>query len=411
VATQMNGQGGLNGVLPMGQQQGMYGMQGGFQVPLQQSQPQPMQPTGQQVINGNAGHSYGIDALPPPPQAQQQPPFMGQQGNFGLTPQWAQGQQMGPQGAPQGVMPGYPSQPQPNVQQFQPQPQPQPQYPVQPQQQPNVGAGGVPQLGLNTRLDGPGVPQALKGRTLGEALTIYSALEGQWAQRQGVQPTPAQQSLAQMQPQQAQPGAPQQQPASGGNAQVNPWTNPQEFFGNLFDQKLEQRLGPVIQHTQGQAVTQAYTIAKGGVVDFAVLEPDLMQMLAGADPQSLANPATWIGAADIVRGRQMREGRYQPPSPQQMGVQQVQIPGQQVGRPMHPGMMPAQAAGQGMPSYGFFTEGPTAPSVSQFGGGMVGQPSQQDYQTAEKFRMPIQDYMAWKVGVQQQQQPMMGGGR
>jgi hypothetical protein len=420
VATQMNGNQ-MGGVIPIqipqGGQPGAYGVQ----MPVAgQWQPQ-VQPTGQQVLNGNAGASYGIEHLPPAPQpqGQGQQPFMGPQGNFGLTPQWgAQGQQQGfqpqqfgdPQLQPRQFVTGMQHQPQQQAPGWQQPAQPfgqptQGQFQQQPQQQ------GVPQLGLNTRLDGPGVPNALRGRTLGEALTLYSAMEGTWAQRQGITQTPAQQSLAQMQSQQGaavQGQQAQQQPGAQGQQQANPWTNPGQFFGDLFEQKLEQRLGPVIQHTQQQAVSQAYTIAKGGVVDFAALEPDLMQMLAGADPQSLANPATWIGAADIVRGRQMREGRYQPPNPQQMGVQQVQIPGQQPSwqQRQNPAQMPGQPAGQQfgqVPNYGFFTEAPTAPSVSQFGGAVVGQPAQQDYEMATKFGMPIQEWMAWKVGVSGQQ--------
>lgn len=421
MATQMNGNqmGGMVPIqIPQGGQPGSYGVQmpvaGGWQ-------PQQAQPTGQQVVNGNAGVSYGIEQLPPAPNQQQAPPYMGQQGNFGLTPQWNQ------QGPPNAQQLGWPTQPpqfsgqqppvQPTYQPAQPFGQPVQGQFQQPQQQ-----GQVPQLGLNTRLDGPGVPNALRGRTLGEALTIYSALEGNWAQRQGSVQTPAQQSLAQMQPQQGLAVQGQGQGAGQqGQSQVNPWTNPGQFFGDLFEQKLEQRLGPVIQHTQQQAVSQAYTIAKGGVVDFAILEPDLMQMLAGADPASLANPATWIGAADIIRGRQMREGRYQAPNPQQMGVQQVQIPGYgpngdsakpysgfiRPGQPSNPAQLSSVPAGQQfgqVPNYGFFTESPTAPSVSQFGGNAVaGQPTQQDYQMAEKFRMPIQEWMAWKVGVSGQQ--------
>lgn len=419
MATQQQGNGMLGGMVPIqlgqGQQQGAYGVQmplGSLFQPQQSQQMQPVQPTGQQVLNGNAGFSYGTDQLPPAPQQQgfQQQPFMGQQGNFGLTPQWGQaaGQQQGFQQPQQ----------QPSVQSLQQQPagwnQPQqtfgqPQQTMLPQQV-QGGQQGIPQIGLNTRLDGPGIPQALRGRTLGEAITLYSALETDWSRRNGVTQTPAQQSLNQMGAGQQQLGTHQQQGQQGQQPQqVNPWTNPGDFFGRLFEEKLEQRLGPVIQHTQQQAVTQAFTIAKSGISDFGALEGDVMQMLASADPQALANPATWIGAADIVRGRQMREGRYQAQA--QNGLQQVQVPGQQnwqgqqQGWQGNPAMMRMQPAGQ-VPAYGFFTEAPTAPNVSQFGGnGMGSQPSQQDYAAAQKFGMPIQDYMAWKVGVSAQQGP------
>lgn len=417
MATQMNGQT-MGGMVPIqlgnGQQQAPYGVQMPTGMGFPPQQMQPVQPTGQQTINGNAGYSYGVESLPPAPQQgqQQNAPYMGQNGNFGLTPQWQQGMQ-GPQ-------PGFPQQ--------QPVQQPQQggwQQPVQQWgQAPQQGAGqqapqqgwppqqqGAGQLDLNTRLDGAHVPQQLRGRTLGEALQIYNALSTNWAQRTNGQQTPAQQSLNQMQPQGGQ--APQQQGSAvpqNGAARPNPWTQPEQFFGSLLEQKLEERLGPVIQQSQQQAVTQAFGIAKSGIADFQALEGDVMQMLANADPQSLANPATWIGAADIVRGRQVREGRYQQPQPQ--------VPGQQNGfGGQNPAMMRMQPAGQmgQVPAYGFFTESPTAPSVSQFGGTAGGaQPTQGDYQTAQKFGMPIQEYMAWKVGISaqpQQGQMAYGGAR
>lgn len=433
MATQMQGNGMMGGAVPIqlgpGQQQGAYGVQMplGAMFPQQGQQPQQMaQPTGQQIINGNAGQSYGVENLPPVPQQPGQQPYMGQQGNFGLTPQWgAQGQPQQPGGYVQ--QPGHAS---PQSWQQPPQAYGVPYQGAAPQPLQSQQGGfqqpqpGVPQMGLNTRLDGPGIPQALRGRTLGEAIQLYSALEGNWAQRNGVAQTPAQQSLNQM-GQGQQGSAVQGQPQ--GQSQANFWTNPDERIGNVVDRVLEQRLGPMIQQTQQQAVTQAYTVAKSGIADFSGLEGDVMQMLAGADPQSLANPATWIGAADIARGRQVRENRYQP-GQQPMGVQQVQVPGQQPpqGFQNNPAMMRAQPAGQSgqMPAYGFFTESPTAPNVSQFGGnGAGGQASQLDYQAAAKFQMPIQDYMAWKVGVSGQQTnnqmnqnlssngPWMGGGR
>lgn len=402
MSTQMNGQM-LGGTVPlnMGQPPQQGNGQGGYNAfaPPQQPAPQMVQPTGQQMQNGNAGYSYGIDALPPAPQPQLHGnSYTGAAGNYGLQSQWQQPQQ-------QGTYTGQP---------LQPQPSPQQQYTQQPYGAPQQQAPTT-QVGLQTRLDGPGIPQALRGRSLGEAIQLYSALEASWAQRQAQPATPAQQSLSQMQPQQATNPAAQGAQQSAGTF----WQNPEARLEETVSRAIESRLAPMIQHTQQQAVTQAYTTAKAGIADFEALEADAMQMLANADPQSLANPATWIGAADIVRGRQMREGRYQPPQQQPSGASQLlMVPGQQT----NPAMMRMQPASTAMPAYGFFTEGPTAPNVSQFGGASNAQPTQGDFQAAAKFGMPIGEYMAWKVGaapqqygpngqVGQSQQSYFGGGR
>ena len=377
------------------------GFQGVIPFPPQQ-QAQQMQPTGQQMQAQPQTQQYGLDSLPPPPQQ----PGQAQQPTFGMQQGWPQQTQgLQPQGQPQqNQQGGWPQQPQ---QQFQQQvPQQQPQGGFQQQMQQGLQGG---QLNMNTRLDGPGVPQELRGRTVGEALGIYSALANDWMGRQSQQRTPAQQSLQQMQPQQqgsavqAQPQQipwqqrvqPQQQ--MGGSASL--WTNPEETIGAIVKQQLEPMLAPMVQQSQQQALAQAHNIASTSVVDFRSLEPEIMQMLTGADPAQLANPNTWIGAADIIRGRQMREGRYQAPM---QGQQQVQIPGRQTqGNPAMMNSQPAQQFQQ-VPAYGFFTEQPSAPNISQFG--VSGQPNAADADAAKKFGMPIGEYMAWKYGVQQNQQ-------
>lgn len=380
---------------------------GGFQgvIPLPpQQQPQQMQPTGQQMQVQPQTVQYGLDSLPPLPQQQVQQP----QQTFGMQQGWPQQtpglQQQPGQFQQQNQQAGWGQQPQ-QIQQ----PQQQMQGGFQQQMQQGLQGG---QLNMNTRLDGPGVPQELRGRTVGEALGIYSALATDWMGRQAQGRTPAQQSLQQMQPQQgsavqAQPQQipwqqrmqPQQQ--MGGNPSL--WTNPEETIGAIVKQQLEPMLAPMVQHTQQQALAQAHNIASTSVVDFRTLEPEIMQMLAGADPSQLANPNTWIGAADIIRGRQMREGRYQAPTQDQ---QQVQIPGRPQANPAMMNSQPAQQQFQQVPAYGFFTEQPSAPGVSQFG---AGQPNAADTDAAKKFGMPIGEYMAWKYGVQQNQQ--MGGFR
>jgi hypothetical protein len=402
VSTQVQGQGTLpQGTvqLPQGAQMGPYGVQmpvGGMYPPQPQQQA-PAMPTGQQVVNPNAGQSYGIEGVPPAPQPQQQ---MQLPAGYGFP----QGQYGQPQVPTQVPMLQYPQVPQQQVQAFA-QPQ-QPQVQGQPQQS--------AQVGLQTRLDGPGVPAALRGRTIGDALTLYSALEADWMRR-NPQTRPQQPQVQGQTPQpQPQYGQQPQQPVAQPQAQPS-WTQP---FEQLIEQKLQQHLGPMIQRTQQTAVTEAYGIAKQGVSDFGALEGEVMQMLSGADPETLANPATWVGAADIVRGRLVREGRYQ--APQQQGAQQLQIPGQQpqglqgsqfvTGMQHYPqGMLPAVPAQPQVPGYGFFTEAPTTPPVNPYGNGVVpGQATPQDYEAAAKFRMPIHEFLQWKHGVNGQQ---MAGAR
>jgi hypothetical protein len=385
--------------------------QGAVQFPPAQHAQQGQQmPTGQQVQGGGQQIAYGVDSLPamPQPQGQQFAP-QGQQ-NYGLQfPQQTAGLQQPPQQQTGWV------QPQQQQQTFQQQAQQgwmQPQGQQLPQGQPGAGQGG---LNLQTRLQGAGIPQELQGRTVGEALGIYSALATDWMSRQRGQQTPAGQSLQQMQQppvqQGQQPAGPQQMPWQSRVAQQqapagqpNLWTNPEETIGQIVEQKIGPMLAPITQHTQQAGITQAYSIANQSVVDFRTLEPEIMQMLAGADPGTLQNPQTWIGAADIIRGRQVREGRYQQP-PQQNGqqVQGQQMPSRQ-GNPSMVGAAPAGQQGQ-MPVYGFFTEQPSAPGVPQFG---AGQASGQDIAYAQRFGMPLDQYMSWKYGVQQNGQAQQG---
>lgn len=358
---------------------------------------QQAQPTGQLVVPPGNQVSYGIGNLPPAPQPagfQGQVPI-GPQGQYGLPGAYGQPQGFaGPQGPMQYYQQQAPMQQAP-MQQFSREgngvPGPgyvqQPQgWPQQPTTQPQMQQPGVTspqQLNAQTRLDGPNVPPELRGRTIGEVMSLYNSMatmaQGYGRPPQGQQPIGPQQPLL--------PSQPQQPPAgSGGMAAPGSfWQNPEPRFEALMERIIEQRLGPVVQFTQTQALTGARMAAQQQVPDFAQLEAEVQQLVANAQPEALANPNTWIGAADIVRGRQMREGRYQSSAPT--------MPGQQLSQPSG---FPSSTQ---LPPGAFFTEAPSAPAPTGMGGAPV-QPSAQDVAAAQKFNMPIGDWMGWKYGVQ-----------
>lgn len=365
-----------------------------------------MAPYGVQVLPSQVpGQSYDPGAVPPPPQQQQQGVVQQPQQTYGLPQQQFQPQ---PQVQGQGqALQGQQYQGQ-YAQGYPPQQQQVSGY-VQQVQQPPQGAA---QVNANTRLDGPGIPAELRGRTWGEALGIYSALRNEWLQRSGgQQQTPAAQSLAAQgiqQPAPQQQGFAGQQPqvvqqpgvgAPGVGGQQTPfWQNPEERIAATIDRVVQERIGPmlqpVVQQGQQQAIIQARGIAVQGIQDYQILEPEVMQIVASASPQMLADPNTWINAARFARGKMLEEGRYNA----QAG-RPAQIPGQGA---QYPGALPfvpagQQNGGQALPVGAFFTEAPTAPLVGQ-GGGMA---SQADIDSARRFGLSLETFMAWKTGQQQ----------
>jgi hypothetical protein len=338
----------------------------------------PQVSPGQQVQPPSHEYSYGTDQLPPPPgQAPQGPP-----NPYGVQPgvpgapmaqpyqtsqpgqQWGTPSQAQASQAPQGVPPLQV-----------------PQAPQAPQGQP-----GRVQMSDNSILDGPGVPPELRGRTWADARRLYQALSTDWLQRNGQQRAPVMQQPTPQTPSQAPQGTPQ-----GGSDPRQFWANPDQRIAEVVQNTVGQMLQPVIQQTQSQAILQARQIASTGIRDFDYLEPDIMQIVAGANPQDLQNPQVWIAAARMARGQRMEAGQYDPRAAQQHAPQ---VPGQ------GPGM--AVPAYQAPPVHQFFSESPSAPNVSQSAYGAARQPTQEDYQYAQKWQMPIQDFMAWKYGTGQQ---------
>lgn len=389
MATTVNGQGQPQGILGYG---------------TAQAPPLPAQVQPQMVQTG-----YDPSFIPPPPQAQQ-PQVQVQGGGPGSVPQsygLPYGQQFvatyqpyAPQASPQqftqqmyGQSQAAPQQPQPATPQpgygppqqpqqpqqvpvpgvYNPQqPQPQPQAPAQPPQQQFSGGYQLPQgVTMETRLQGAGVPAALQGRTVAEALALRQQILAQGGGTQAQAPAP-----------QPQAQAPAQRPSF--------YTNPEESFSQLLDEKLGERLAPLESYMSQQAVTSTFEKVQGMIPDLPQLQTELASILQGATPQHLADPQVWMNAADLARGRLARAGRYQPQVPQ--------VPQPQAQPYYGPG-----AAVPAAPPHMFFTEGPSAPAPMA---NVALKPEQQAM--ARLFNMDDASYAAWAFGAAPQ--PAYNGG-
>lgn len=383
-------------------------------------QPAMQQPGagGQPGMHATVG--YGLPGAPPATVIPSQPAPGGWNQPAAAAPPAQWGQPGAPQpGAapipPQSAFP-VPSAPatfqgppgQPPVFQGQPAAQPQPQ--AQPQARYDIPDHVI--------LDGPGIPPEMRGRTFGQMKQIYGALASDFVSRQPGRP-------AQNQPQpgvggpvpSGPPRGPQGQPVyvqgqpNGGQPQQQDevrqfWENPAGFIRQAVRDEAGQIMGPVAQRNQAQSIQEARSIAASGIPDFAALEGEMMGMLTQAPPEALADPRLWISTADLVRGRLMAAGRYDPrwqnrqPAPQgqangapQFGGQNFhqQGPGVSVPAPMAP-----------IPQQQFFTEAPTAPPAGYGGWGNQSNqwqltPDQASY--AQKMGMSEQQYRDWSGGV------------
>lgn len=398
-----------------------YGQQGGQQAQvIPPGQPFPQQnggtpaPAQMGPPPTNYGAGYAPQNIPPAPQPQG----------------WGQQQQQAPQATQQNGP--WPQQPQ------QPAPQQWGQQPQAPQQ-------GRYSLQASDVLDGPGVPPELRGRSVSQVMSVYNTLANAWLnfesqQRQlygGQAPQGGQQAPQggpQYGQQHASQGGPQygqhqqhapQAPQAGGWRPQFPNRQQQQGAGFWDDarpvirEEIQQAIAPVVQPLQRQAVQGVEQQVAQHISDYALLEPEIKGMLAGAPPQALANPEIWVSAADMARGRLQRTGEYQqrlqqgwqprPQQPQQAGWQQSQQPMQTYGAPPMMQQAPQPYGGvpqwqapqryvpagqQVLPQGAFFVEGPT-PAASSAPGFT---PLQQWAMSA--MGMDPATYQAWSGGVQ-----------
>lgn len=364
---------------PAGNPANAPGQGAGYSVPV--NVPGPTQQGEVHPTVGNLGMPGApMQSLPPQPQ---QPQYQTLPQNIPAAPNTQQPQQYaGPgtafpqygQPAPQAPAPQYPQNPG-----YTQQGQPIQQQPLQQPQQQTV------QLHDNVILDGPAVPEELRGRTMGQFKQIYTALATDWLQR-----NPGGQPQAPQAPQ------PQAQPAQGQDATTDFWTDPAGYI----QRTVQQAVSPMTQQAVGAQIAQARQIAMQGVPDFAQLEGEVMGLLSVIPEEARTTPQAWVNAIDLARGRMIRSGQY--------GRQQVQQPAQQANQyptvqqpnvPTQYGAPPAVHGGPGsavpasmVPLYGFYTEAPTPPAPQQ-----AGMPSQQDQFYAQKFGMDVSTYMAWKA--------------
>jgi hypothetical protein len=265
-------------------------------------------------------------------------------------------------------------------------------------------------------LDGPTVPAELRGRPFGQVKAIYTALANDWITRQ----------RSGGQPQQPGPQSPQLQggqtqgQAQGTGASRWDWSNPGEAFRSVVREELGTMLQPVLAQSNATGVAQARSVAVQQIPDFGYLEGTIMQHVANLPPEALADPRVWVNAARLARGEMMEMGTYRF-TPNQ-GVQTLNGGVQHLGGPpsgfgqRNGGNSPFTSQGpQGgftpppggfgtgspgmpyVPSYQSFTESPSAPMFSEFGGAGL---SPAESFVAKEMGMTPDQYLAWRGGMQ-----------
>lgn len=317
-----------------------------------------------------------------------------------------------PQSWQQYVQPG---QMQPQLQQpqyQQPQMQQHPTVPYQPweqpgYQQPQQRPQQMPQLAPQGQeiLNGPGVPLELRGRTFGQAMQLYTQLADDYIRRGRQQPQqqqpqgqPQQQMPAYQQPQAQQSWQQGQQPQQQRPA-VGFFQNPDQSIREV----VRQELAPIQEFTQQQAAERAQAAVFPQIPDLPQIQGHLQNILRDADPKLLSQPEFLMSAADLARGRAMREqmGQQQPQMQQQYQAPQGQ---QYYGQNGNGRFMPAGQQHFPQPVGSFFTEGPTPPMWGQRSGGDMSDFGPDAIGMMQATGMTPEQYRAWSQGSQRQQQ-------
>ena len=250
-----------------------------------------------------------------------------------------------------------------------------------PQQQVQAPQG----IDLNQRVQGPGIPADLQGRTVGEIIQIHNGMRQVHTQLMSMQQQPQQGAPAQPQPQtqaQVQPGSQVQNQGDWD------WRNPKasvtaavrEVLGTEL-QSLRNELAPVTQAGGLNLIERAIDTARAAVgPTFTQFEPLIRQQLQGANPRDLMNPQVWQVAAERAIGMtalQQQRMMAAQPQVQQTQQQQPQPPGLYAGQVVLPGQQP-------LPNLStFFSEQPNQ-----------GGPGAQGFQLS-----PLQVYAASQMGI------------
>lgn len=390
--------------------------------------------SGQVPMGGGGGTMYGQEgggwqgaAQYGGQQFMGQPGVGGQQGQH-PTVQWGQGISQGQQGQQgwTGQPPawGYP----------QGQPQGQPQPPA------GSGSGGgwggqptfnprMVQLTPDTILDGPGVPDHLRGRTFGFLTQLYNGLSTHYAQTRGQQGGDGQQQGFQPQQGAGQGQQQQGQPATMGTA--NFLANPTEAIRAVLREEMQ----PIQGATMQSRIQDTWRQAPQMIPDYPLLEAGIVARVSQLSPELRGDPQAWLNAADMARGEAIRTGEYQrfqqmqqqaarngrgqtqggqqggngqpagwgqqpqpmvafagPQGPQQAGWSSGQ------GYPFYPTapsamqQMPGSMMGGGYGAPAFFTEGASSPWMHELSTGVL-TPAQRE--AARGFGMTEEAYLAW----------------
>jgi hypothetical protein len=290
---------------------------------------------------------------------------------------------------------------------------PQYQQPYIPPQQPQYQQPYQPPQGMdrNTRLSGPGIPQELQGRTVGEALQYYGIMREDFVRRnqpqqqppQYQQPQPQQQPYQppQYQQPQQQQGPPSAQPRGPQQQQQQPVDPMRQIVVEAVREAMPQMLEPLVQPMRQGQVEKAFSdtrmkFAQDPMVPFDRVAGEVVQSLQGADAQTLANPAAWEAAYYHAKGLALSRPQGQQQQPPQGGPQYQPYPQQPSFQQVTPQTQPSAA----------FIEGPTPPAPSLNGGFGGGSADPRDEIFARRFGVPVEVYRSWKPQQGQQQGPI-----
>lgn len=250
-------------------------------------------------------------------------------------------------------------------------------------------------------LDGPGIPQELRGRRVADVMGIYGKLIDHYSKTRAVAPAvPGQPAAVAAIP--GQPAAPAQYAAPGQPLPPPAAPTQQNSFMTSMQQMVKQAVGEAVGPMQAAThQTQARAVeadASTRIPDFHLIREDLMGIISTAAPEHQANPAFWDESANLARGRfygrQMAANPAAAPSAAPPAAMSTYA--QPYGYQPQMNGIPSVPAAQPQP-HQYFTESPTPPAVygQPYMGGLT--PAQQE--AAKGFGMEDAEYQAWSQPV------------
>ena len=245
-------------------------------------------------------------------------------------------------------------------------------------------------------LDGPGIPVELRGRTVTQAMDLYSKLIDHYSKTKPApvvsgQPAPAiQQPGVVAAPVAGQPLPPPQSPVQATSF----WRTPEASMEAVVEKVVQKVMGPSIAVSQATAIQSAEEQAKRTIPDYPAIQEELQSIISTAAPEHLTNPAFWTEAADLARGRLLRKAQItgQPAAPP-VAMPAYSAPYGVPAGPQAPVALPSVPASMAVP--GYFAEGPTPPQG--YGAPYTGQLTAYQSAAAKGFGMDPAEYSAWSA--------------